>query len=73
MSKYVASISFGKDSLAMLIKIKELGMPLDEVIYCDIRFDEDISGEMPKMAEFIPKAEKILKEKIWYNSKTFNV
>ena len=23
MSKYVASISFGKDSLAMLIKIKE--------------------------------------------------
>lgn len=63
MSKYVASISFGKDSLAMLIKIKELGMPLDEVIYCDIRFDEDISGEMPKMAEFIPKAEKILKEK----------
>ena len=63
MSKYVASISFGKDSLAMLIKIKELGMPLDEVIYCDIRFDEDISGEMPKMAKFIPKAEKILKEK----------
>ena len=63
MSKYVASISFGKDSLAMLIKIKELGMPLDEVIYCDIRFDEDISGEMPKMAEFIPKAKKILKEK----------
>ena len=63
MSKYVASISFGKDSLAMLIKIKELGMPLDEVIYCDIRFDENISGEMPKMAEFIPKAEKILKEK----------
>lgn len=60
--KYIASCSFGKDSLAMLIKIKELGLPLDEVIYCDIRFDENISGEMPKMAEFIPKAEKILKE-----------
>lgn len=27
MGKYVASISFGKDSLAMPIKIKELGMP----------------------------------------------
>lgn len=61
--KYIASCSFGKDSLAMIIKIKELGLPLDEVIYCDIRFDENISGEMPKMAEFIPKAEKILKEK----------
>lgn len=58
--KYIASCSFGKDSLAMLIKIKELNIPLDEVIYCDIMFDDKISGEMPKMAEFIPKAEKIL-------------
>lgn len=61
--KYIASLSFGKDSLAMLIKIKELGLPLDEVIYCDIRFNEQLSGEMPKMANFIPKAEKILKDK----------
>ena len=61
--KYVASLSFGKDSMAMLIKILELGLPLDEIIYCDIRFDDEISGEMPLMAEFIPKAEKILEEK----------
>ena len=66
--KYIASCSFGKDSLAMLIKIKELNLPLDEVIYCDIRFDkESLSGEMPLMREFIPKAEKILYEK--YNIK----
>lgn len=31
--RYVASVSFGKDSLAMLLKILELGMPLDEVIF----------------------------------------
>ena len=61
--KYIASCSFGKDSLAMIIKIKEMGWPLDEVIYCDVRFDDNISGEMPEMKEFIPKAEKILKEK----------
>lgn len=36
--KYIANCSFGKDSLAQIIKIKELGLPLDEVIYCDIRF-----------------------------------
>lgn len=47
----------------MLIKIKELGMPLDEVIYCDIKFDDKISGEMPLMAEWIPTAEQILKDK----------
>lgn len=64
MTKYIASCSFGKDSLAMLIKVKELGMPLDEVLYCDIRFDnEPCSGEMPLMKEFIPKAERILKDK----------
>lgn len=62
--KYIASCSFGKDSLAMIIKIKELGLPLDEVFYVDIRFDnEQYSGEMPLMREFIPKAKKILKEK----------
>ena len=61
--KYIASLSFGKDSMAMLIKIKELGLPLDEVIYVDIMFDDDTSGETPEMASFITKAEKILKEK----------
>ena len=61
--KYVASLSFGKDSMAMIIKIKELGLPLDEVIYVDIMFDDDTSGETPEMASFISKAEKILKEK----------
>lgn len=33
--KYYASVSFGKDSLAMLLKIIELKMPLDEVIFYD--------------------------------------
>lgn len=62
--KYIASCSFGKDSLAMIIKIKELGLPLDEVFYVDIRFDDEAySGEMPLMRTFIPKAKKILKEK----------
>lgn len=33
--KYIASVSFGKDSLAMLLKIIELKLPLDEVIFYD--------------------------------------
>lgn len=31
--KYIASVSFGKDSLAMLLKLIELGYPLDEVVF----------------------------------------
>ena len=35
MKKHIASVSFGKDSLAMLLKMIENGMPLDEVVYFD--------------------------------------
>lgn len=62
--KYVAFLSFGKDSIAQIIKIKELGLPLDEVVYVDIRYTREISGENPIMAAWIPKAEKIIKEKL---------
>lgn len=64
---YVASLSYGKDSLAMLIKIKELGLPLDEVIFCEIMFDDKISGIHPKQLEFINEARKILKERFDIN------
>lgn len=33
--KYIASISFGKDSLAMLLKLIEEQKPLDEVVFYD--------------------------------------
>ena len=33
--KYIASVSFGKDSLAMLLKIMEEKLPLDEVVFYD--------------------------------------
>lgn len=61
--KYVLSLSFGKDSMAMLIEVIKRKLPLDYVIFCDIRFSKEISGEHPLMAEWIPEAEKIIKEK----------
>lgn len=51
--KYIASCSFGKDSLAMILTIIKHGLPLDEVIYCEVMFDEHISGEYPEHATFI--------------------
>lgn len=35
MGKYIASVSFGKDSLAMLLYILENKLPLDEVVFYD--------------------------------------
>lgn len=34
--KYVASCSFGKDSLTTLLLAKEHGEPLDEAVYCEV-------------------------------------
>lgn len=59
---YVLSESFGKDSMAMLHEIVTRGLPLNYVIHCDIMFDNHISGEHPLMAEWIPYAEKRIKE-----------
>lgn len=58
----IFSLSFGKDSMATLILAAEQGIPIDRVLYVDIKFNEEISGEHPIMAEWIPTAEKRLKE-----------
>ena len=39
--KHIASCSFGKDSLAMVLKILEKGLPLDEVIFFDTGMEFD--------------------------------
>lgn len=51
--KYIASCSFGKDSLATVLMAPEYGEPLDEVLYCEVMFDENISGEVPEHKDFI--------------------
>lgn len=39
--KYIASCSFGKDSLAMVLRLMEEEMPLDEVIFYDTGMEFD--------------------------------
>lgn len=53
MVKHIASCSFGKDSLATVILAHEHGEPLDEIIYVEVMFDKEISGEIPKHRDFI--------------------
>lgn len=53
MTKHIASVSGGKDSVATLIVAKEHGEPLDEVVYSEVMFDKETSGEMPEHIDFI--------------------
>ena len=51
--KHIASCSFGKDSVATVLLAIEHGEPLDEVAYCEVMFDDTISGEIPEHIDFI--------------------
>ena len=63
MTQYVASISYGKDSLAMLEAIKQLGLPLDRIVTAEVFATDDISADLPPMMEFKIKADEIIKER----------
>lgn len=54
--------SFGKDSVANILIAHELGIPIDQIVYCEVMFDEQLSGEIPIHRAWIPFAEKRLKE-----------
>ena len=51
--KYIASCSFGKDSIATILLALRYGEPLDEAVYCEVMFDSCISGEVPEHRDFI--------------------
>ena len=61
--KYIASLSYGKDSLAMLEAIHRLGYPLDEIVHTEIWATDDIPAEFPEMIDFKEHADKIIKER----------
>ncbi len=53
IKEHIAFCSGGKDSLATIILAKENHEPLDTIIFSEVMFDENISGELPEHIEFI--------------------
>lgn len=54
---YIASCSFGKDSMATILLALEHNEPLDGVVFSEVMFDHEkgISGEKPEHIEWIYK------------------
>lgn len=52
---YIASCSFGKDSIATILLALEHNEPLDKVVFSEVMFDhkKGISGEIPEHMEWI--------------------
>ena len=64
MKQYIASISYGKDSLAMLHVITDvLHWQLDRIITANVWATDTIPADLPPMVEFKDKADRIIKER----------
>lgn len=63
MQEHILSLSYGKDSLACLGAIKELGWPLDRIVHAEIWATDTIPADLPPMVEFKAHADKIIKER----------
>ena len=64
--EYVLNLSYGKDSLACLEAIKQLGYPLDRIVHVEVWATDTIPADLPPMVEFKKYADKIIKERYGY-------
>ena len=61
--EHVLSLSYGKDSLACLGAIEQLGWPLDRIIHAEVWATDTIPADLPLMVEFKAKADEIIKQR----------
>ena len=61
--EHVLSLSYGKDSLACLGAIEQLGWPLDRIVHAEVWATDTIPADLPPMVEFKAKADKIILER----------
>lgn len=57
-TEYVLSLSYGKDSLACLEAIKQLGYPLDRIVHAECWATDTIPADLHPMVEFKKKADQ---------------
>lgn len=53
MKKHIVACSGGKDSIATILEALEHNEPLDEVVWVEVMFDNQLSGEVPEHRDFI--------------------
>lgn len=61
--EHILSLSYGKDSLACLGAIEELGWQLDRIVHAEVWATDTIPAELPPMVEFKKTADQVIKER----------
>ena len=62
-TEYILSLSYGKDSIACLFAIEQLGWPLDRIVHAEVWATDTIHADLPPMVEFKAKADAIIKKR----------
>ena len=60
---HILSLSYGKDSLAALGAIEQLGWPLNRIVHAEVWATDTIPADLPPMVEFKHKADEIILER----------
>lgn len=63
MTQHILSLSHGKNSLACLGAIEQLGWPLDRIVHAEVWATDNIPADLPPMVEFKTKADEIIKKR----------
>lgn len=61
--EYIASLSYGKDSIVIHELCMKYGLPLNRIVTVDIMATPRLHSELPPMVEFKKKADAIIKER----------
>lgn len=62
--KHIVSFSGGKDSSAMLIRMVEEEMPIDDIVFINVMATPELGAELPEMYEYIDRMENYIHRKI---------
>ena len=62
--KHIVSWSGGKDSSAMLIRMVETGMHIDDIVFIEVMATPTLGAELPEMYEYMERMERYIGRKI---------
>lgn len=65
--EYIASLSYGKDSIAMLEIIAEHKLPLDRIVHVEIMATKEVPADLPEVVEWKQYADEIIRKRYGIN------
>ena len=64
MVKHIVNWSAGKDASAMLIRMVEEDMPIDDIVFIEVMATPTLGAELPEVYEYTSKMERYIGRKI---------